>query len=455
MTRYFLYVLFLLGLFAQCAREPSKYSVEHATLLPFDDIEDSRFCLPIKISLDDLESRLNRDLKKNLLSNKKIDDKTRISIKRKGDIHLMGVKGLVETSVPLKVVIHRKQLIKLPAVSFELVLKTQTKLDIEPDWKLSSKSNLSSYTWQEEPTWNILGLEINFKDKVEAFLEDEKGNIAQSIDRLVEKKVDLKEVASNTWNNIQKRHNLIKGSGDTLSLHIKPTSIALMDHTIDSNNLTVNVQVDANLSIASNGVLETKEVVTELPDLETGADSCEGIMAFLISSITYQDLNKSLNRRLPETAEPIQVFGYVVDHAEISFKNGTNFIRVQVKGTSNGILKAQVKFGIDTIQERLAIQVSDIEVVSGDLQTALAVELLNLYVHDRLNTFHGFEYAQYLSQLPMIIEQAIVHGKSGDVWHPEFNTLDTKVEGLAVDSSGVRLKFHCTGEAMVVLDSIK
>ncbi len=451
--RWFLTIC-ICGLFYSCSTNNDGSTSESEFNRDFDDIKSSNFCLPIRLSFNDLEAKLNGELKNVLVSKRKVDKNTKITIVRNGKVRLSGVSDKVQTTIPLKVEIRKKKIIDLPVISFQIDVSVLSELKVNSDWSVSSSSYVSEYSWKEEPTMTFLGLDINLKDQVEKVLNEEKRAISKSFDALVSKKISLEKVATKTWNSIQRDHNLLKGSGDTLILKVLPLSVGYLSHSTSSDAVTINVKVEADLKICSFHAIPITEL-RALPKLLLEKDTCDGIKVNLPSIITFKDLNASLNKHLSNSEKPIELLGYSVKSVRLSQQDRSAYITLNVEGVDDAILGAEMRLEIDSINGRLMPEISEIEVLSGNLQTSIAIEILNLYVSDILLKYQGFDYSGYLQQLPQIVEQAIENGKSGDMWHPEFQYMNTIIDGFMIDQSSIQMKFKCKGSAVVVVDSIK
>ena len=135
------------------------------------DAAVSELCFPISISLSDIENTINKQLKRQLITNKPLNKSTKLSIKRTGNLRVTGTSGNLQTAIPLEVEIYQKKLIDLPPVTFSLTLFMSSAVEIRKDWSVYSVSQVLHYTWNEEPSMSIFGVKVGLKAKVEKYLK--------------------------------------------------------------------------------------------------------------------------------------------------------------------------------------------------------------------------------------------------------------------------------------------
>ncbi|MFT5513732.1 MAG: hypothetical protein ACI8SE_002141, partial [Bacteroidia bacterium] len=370
------------------------------------DAAVSELCFPISISLSDIENTINKQLKRQLITNKPLNKSTKLSIKRTGNLRVTGSSGNLQTAIPMEVEIYQKKLIDLPPVTFSLTLFMSSEVEIRKDWSVSSVSQVSHYIWNEEPSMSIFGLKVGLKTKVEKYLNKEKRNISKSLDKLVKSKVNITKPASKIWRDLQIPRNLLKTRGDTLFLKVVPHSVNYISHTIEKRHLTLQIKINADLKAYSSAGAESF-IVKKLPKLKFDEKECDGFHVDLITSVYEEDLNASLNKHLGGVAIPVMDLTYNLTGVKVSCSASNLQLQIGVKGFTTGTIGALVGFGIDTNTNQLDLHISEIGVVEGDLQMSVAVEAINYYVNNNLSKFQGFDYQSYLDDIPTIIQNAV------------------------------------------------
>ena len=122
--------------------------------------------------------------------------------------------------------------------NLEIALKFRTKVTLNKDWTLTTKTVSDGYEWISQPTVNIAGYNMPIKFVADAILKANQGKISNEVDDAIKTKLDIKALASTPWKMIQKPFKL--SDEYKMWLKITPTEV-YSQPLISKNNKIKNI----------------------------------------------------------------------------------------------------------------------------------------------------------------------------------------------------------------------
>lgn len=449
------YIFFIAALFASigCSDSSDVFKIHPTPAECSINENTSTFCIPIEITLDDLEQKINSKIKNVFMTNKVIDNNMLLTVRRNGRINLQGENNLLLTSIPLDITIQKGTKVNLATINFAVTIEVLSDIDVNSDWSLSSNSKVKRFVWKKEPVVKFLGIELNLKNKVQEGLLDKREDIASKVDASIQEKTNLVEPLSRIWHTLQKPHNIIKRTEESIYLFINPSSISYISHSIGKQTLTVNVRAEANLNMKSS-YESNEDHRIKLPRLTNTRATCENIEISLLGNIKFTDLESTINKHITGMVVTYEGYELTLEHVTIIPSNQDLFLTLNIGGFVEGKLGAMLKIDVDQKTQTISIVPKNIGILEGDVELELASSIISGFIESYLLDYPGFNYGEYLDKLPQIITAGVERGKSGDKWHPKFEKLETKIDALQISQKSINFQLVATGSGTIVVDQI-
>lgn len=414
----------------------------------------SQACIPIQVSLKDLEQKINRSLTANAYQSNRTVSGREVKVAPNGRIKIFGIGKQVEFVVPVKMRVDISEKIDLGEVEFAVDFIVRSNITIDKKWKLHSKSKVEEIRWDREPIVEVLGFTINLKKQVENALQESKDLVSNRIDEVVRRKVDLKKHLVKIWRSMQRHHNVLRQQNDSLYLIIKPREFFYSSHRFQGENLVINSRLNASTSLMSWLTSEDSLWVT-LPKLKFDKGECENFKLTLVAHIRHEDLNKSLNNRIAEYVTEFQGYRVLLESIETKTSGRMMLMKLRTGGELKGLLTATLSVLLDTTKKHVKLKIESLEVTEGSYGMEAAEFLFGDVLKNYIERYSGFHYGSWLKQVPKFIQVGVKQGRSGDKWRPEFSEMETEVLKIQMTKIGIHLALQASGKGSVVVEKLR
>lgn len=452
---YKLFVAYALILVFACSVDKKEIKKENSLAVSTIENDLSSFAIPIQLELEDVQKIINTKLKKKLVSNKRIAHNVVIDVDRAGQIRLSGYKNQLRTSIPIRVKAKKKgKLFRKLKTDFILRVDLLSDFVIDENWKIRSKSSISSLNWIEKPKVKVLGLDIDINKLIENELRKKNEELSALVDRAIANQVNLKDKLEPIWQKLQKPHNIIKNTGESLFLSIRPVSTSYESHQITDTLLIVNLRSDAYFDILSSDPTSQK-IITELPPLISSNTSGTGFDLAIKAELDFDSINSTIQSLLRVQNE-INVEGYTIslDDAKISASGQNLLVELDIGGAVSGKIEGFARIYNDSIHHNINIDLLHLEVKQGDIELELANVVFGDFLDDYVEEYGGFNYKSTLEKIPHYIQKGISKGKSGDKWHPIIDDMDIQIHAMELTNKAIVIQAKGSGGATIQIDRL-
>lgn len=273
------------------------------------------------------------------------------SVKKNGKLTFnIDKNGLISFILPLKIdadgcasIDIGTQVRKCGKSSPEIDLVVKTKINVSPDWKVTSKTTIAydlkkadliiPFSLGDFPVFNM---KLNIKDDLQKPIDGQLATIAAQVDKYVADymaKLKVKDMAAKYWNDYSTSMNLT--NDPPLYLNIQPRRVMIEDLRGNKNNLETSIGITALLSVSS---APAKIEKTALPKIEN--IKMNNTSSLLIPvSYDYDSLSAYLEKKYKDTT--LVGDGYKVTVNGIKIFGAGKYVIVDLKYTAKikGILK--------------------------------------------------------------------------------------------------------------------
>lgn len=158
-------------------------------------------------------------------------------------------------------------------INLEIALKFRTKVTLNKDWSITTKTVTDGYDWISQPTVNLAGYNLPVTFVADAILKANQSRISNEVDDAIKTNLDVKSLIAPAWKMIQKPFKL---SNDyKMWLKITPTEIYSQPLMSKNNKIknTIGFKTITETFIGNEPpykISATPPQITILPKLDDG-----------------------------------------------------------------------------------------------------------------------------------------------------------------------------------------
>lgn len=313
--------------------------------------------LPIKISMADIQARVNQEFGKVIYHDNSYKDNgqddLKIKVTRRSDITLGTLNNQIKVTVPLTIWVSKRvstsilgqKISQTGETDFEITVNYFIALRIKKDWDIQSKTT-GQFKWDRKPYIEIGILQIPIASQVEGILKQEIDKIAGQIDQQIKNAVNIKEVGTAAWKQMHKP--ILIDSTTTTWLYGKPQKIHATQLRLSQNKASLGLGIE---TYVENTIGEPKRKVTvrPLPDLNLVEQITNDFNVSLSADARYENVKEMMQEQFlgktfkldNDEEQFITVTGLdligsaekIIIQVDIDGKIKKSFIKKKVKGT--------------------------------------------------------------------------------------------------------------------------
>lgn len=394
-----------------------------AVVIPQDT---SFLSTPLVIPTRLITEKLNRAIKQDILNDQDFDslkkngkkDHLKMKVTRLGEIQVHWKNNVATYSAPLLVLIERqivpKRLLALPKslaikTEFSLRVAFETTIDIGEDWQVQPKTRFKSFEWLSEV--KALGGLIDIKNMVERRLDRQMPQVLVNLDSTIQANIHLDRSIGRIWRNIQKPIRVNKKE-ELVWLKIHPIRFEMGNITSDSANLLIQGRLYATTETVF-GEKPAPDVDSILPRLVKRESLPDEAFVYLLSNISYTDINKIIERQFAGKSFDVPGHRLTIKSAEIWGCGQNLMLHLRVRGDVRGDIYLQGTPTYEPDSQRLEIRDFEFEVHTEEALLASADWLLHDTFKEKVKAALSIELGDKIAKIPTAIMEGIERGKAG------------------------------------------
>ncbi len=206
----------------------------------------STISVPVSIVLEDMVRNLNVALSsKALYEDFSYDDNGRddlmLNIWKSQDITMYLSGNTVKYRVPVSLWMKKRLFVGEAEANGELALSFKTTYQINPDWTLTTKTDVEYHEWLKQPVLKTGLGNISIETIANLALNRSKKMLTESLDRVVSQQLSLKPYVEDIWTAVQ---NPVLMSDDyKMWVKTTPLSIGMTPLSNDSRNIKTTIEL--------------------------------------------------------------------------------------------------------------------------------------------------------------------------------------------------------------------
>lgn len=326
--------------------------------------------IPIELNLVELENIINKNIDKLLYEDGTKEENTSYEFKvwKKLPISVTSNGDLFRIKVPLKIwakVSYKFENFGInfsdsKETDFELDVHYVTKLNVTPDWQISTHTAGNGFDWIKKPSISLAGVKISLASFVENLIDDQQAMIAKEIDAQIKPYLNVKEYVQQAWNQMQQP--MLVSEDYSVWLKVTPREIMMTPLKGYGNRSVIGVGIVA-FTETFIGDKPAFELNDDLP-LIIKTDTIKNEFRIGMSSeISHKAINELLRKNFVNQTFTFNDDKYKVDVTNIKFYGSNDRIVVEtgLSGSVNGTVYLTGIPAYNPVKQELFIQDLDFD----------------------------------------------------------------------------------------------
>lgn len=414
--------------------------------------------IPIEIPNKLLEDSLNANVKGLLIDDQSYDSPTKDDLKIRvsvsGRIYTASKNDVFYSAIPLKVWAKARYEVSSigPVIeketNFEAVVYFSTKIAVGKDFKLTTTTVSSGYTWVTEPKIYLGPIPINIKFKVEEELTKSLKLSAAEIDRSVDTGFDLRAQALTIWK--QLHEPVLVDSLTQTWLKMSPTEFFMAP--IKGSQTALNINMGIKTYIESfTGKRPDYVVNPTLPDLKTGAAAANTFAINLSSFVTYAEATNIANRAMAGQTYKMGRKQIMVDSLKIFGIDNRLAATASLSKALTGVVYLSGMPVYNVEDGKLGMAKVDFDLNTKSVLLKSAAWMLNGVFTKKVEQNMVFQLNQQLDSVKTMVNEKLNNYSYQNLFFLKGQVDKIDVQGIYIEPEGIRVTVAVRGAANIVV----
>lgn len=454
--------IFIVAAIASCdygKQEFNKTPCRAASKAPKSQL--SSLPLPVKIPLNEIEDIINDEVPRVILKEKHLaKDQIVIEdlvLEKNGRATLKGKNKELFWEAPLKCsfsVSGRKGIAKAvlnkKEISFSILLHMKSTFDIKNNYSLTTRSEIRSHEWIEEPYLDIGPVQIKLTGTLDEFLAQKGADLTHKLDSVIAAKVNVSKPVSKVWNKLH-QPVLINKKLKKLWLNVEVNSLEAVKIGVVNDQLHININVNSNLSAQMGDSLPVIDP-PPLINLKKAVEQDSLFKLFLHAEIPFKQINELLTRTFGDTNLSYQNFDFEIKNIAALCTGDKLALDLSVGGdvSARAVLSGKPVF--DDSTGVLSVGNFEYEMVEKDLLSGTAEMWFREEIKTEIAKALTVNTQNLVNLLPALIEEAV--NKDGKKQNLTVNRMMVKPTYLGIHEEMIIIHLQAEGTADIKLLSL-
>jgi hypothetical protein len=220
-------------------------------------------------------------------------------------------------------------------INLEIALKFKTKVTLNKDWSLTTKTVSDGYDWISQPTVNIAGYNLPITFVADAILKANQSRISNEVDDAIKTNLDIKSLVSTPWKMVQKPFKL--SDEYKMWLKITPTEV-YSQPLVSKNNKIKNTIGFKILTETYIGKEPAYKISPTPPQLNILGKVDDGFEINVLSDIPFSEANDMARKYLLGKTFENGKKKITINEMRLYGGDGKIIVETDVTGSLNGKL---------------------------------------------------------------------------------------------------------------------
>jgi len=422
-------------------------------------VPSSWMTLPVKLSIDDLQSLTNRNLLRQYNGNVEYLDgtirgKLNYRLRREEDARVTVVDGKIRISLPIKFNVRfvGNVLAAIVRVPFSaqtegaLNLYITVKPSVGRDWSIKTEAEVD-FTWTKPPKLTVTGIQVGLQGESDRFLREAIRDNLYKIDDIINKEVKLREMMQREWDNLVVPVKV----ADSVYLHFDPRGVSASSLDITPKEVTLKACIETGISLSMGMGDITTTRKKRLPPLEEYIPTDELISLNVKALLNYDSLEQEATKALSGVKIDMGITSVTVGSLRLMGSGESLIAAFEVNtSTTSGTIYAIGEPYFDEDTRVLYIKNFDFEAGVREGLIRTAAWLLRPMLMNTINEKLRWELGPQIDKLTSDARDAIASREINDEFELKGTLKSVKFNQLRVTGQGIEIGLNLEGAATLM-----
>lgn len=257
------------------------------------EVNHSIINIPIRLNMNELERSLNTELGDVLYEDNRMDEAEGMYVKAEklADIKIKIDTQTIRYQLPVKLDVKKDIGFTKVGADGEIELAFATTFQIEPDWSITTQTEVEQYNWLKRPKLSLGGIRLPAQMIGNIVVDRSKAVITKSIDEQIKQNVELQKYVTEAWQQLQTPLEIAPEYNTWLVMN--PAKLQMTELMGDGDFLTSNIVVEARpeVSIGKAPVI-ANPLATPLPNFAYAEKTLDDFVLRLSTDIPYTEAER-------------------------------------------------------------------------------------------------------------------------------------------------------------------
>lgn len=410
----------------------------------------STLTIPVNISVTDLVNSLNARLQGVLYNDNSYtdngNDDLMLKVTKTQPITMFLSGNVLKYRVPVQLWAKQKLLLGAAEAEGELALNMKTQFSINPDWSLSTLTDVEYHEWLAKPVLKTGLGNINIESLANLALNRSKKTLSQSLDRAVSQQFSLKPYVQEAWTALQEP--VLLDSAYRMWIKSTPLSIGMTPLVTDWNSIRAKIAVECINDVTFGEKPAFRENST-LPNLKQMTDAPDEFQVRIATDVPFAEAE-----RLARSLMVGQVFEsgskkVRVEDIQLWGNNDRVVVNSRLSGAFNGSIYFIGRPVMNTEKNRIEVADLDFHTETRNFLMKSAAWLFSGPIKKRMRDAMMFPLEENVSALKTSIQETLNNYQiqPGVLLNGTVDSIT--VDKTRVTASGIRVDLFSKGKLSV------
>ena len=332
-------------------------------------------------------------------------------------------------------------------VTGSLALVYKTKVDVDNNWNLMTKTTSSGYSWIEAPRLNVAGVNIPVKSIADFALSRTDRMITGQIDKTISESFNLRSYVEEFWRDVQEP--VRADSTFDVWVKITPADITLSPFSSSSGKMRIPITFTGEvMTIAGDSI--QYDTPAPLPQLVKSPSKPEKFNINLKADVTFEQITKAAMQQLSGMEFREGGKSIIVKDMKLYSSSGKAVLAMDVEGSLKGriFLTGNMVYNPDSLS--VSIQNADFDIRTRNALVKSANWLLHGMLLRKLQPYLSYNIEPILEDVRVEADNMLKKYSLMEGVFLDGNLDAIKVTHIEMIPGAVRVITGLTGDIKIV-----
>jgi hypothetical protein len=248
--------------------------------------------IPVRISVKEIEQSINKQLQGVIYEDRDFSDGDNMMVKaqKKEDITLSMDNQSIKYRVPVSLWIKYDTGLGKVEADGEIALSFRTTFAINPDWSLSTVTDVENYQWLRQPRLKMGAVSLPVGFIANLVLNRSKKAISKSIDELVSESFRMEELIADAWRQMQ--YPILVSEEYNTWLTVNPQRMGMTPLSVVNDEAQSTIFVESKPIVNLGQMPARKAILAPLPPFAYSPELDQNFSIHLDADIPFKEAER-------------------------------------------------------------------------------------------------------------------------------------------------------------------